>query len=722
MKAFLRLLLRWWFGFEAHGVEALSAKGPVLLIPNHMSWLDWLFIGVCLDDDWRFVTSSTTAQTTWIHRKIMVNRRTFPVDTTSPYAARRMAGFLSGGGRLVLFAEGRISTTGALMKLFDGTGFLLQRTGARVVLCRLRGVERVRWVKHPGWRRLRTKVTAHFEGPLTPPVRTDLPRTIARPRLTTWLRDAMVKQQFDVEQAFGPDNVLDAVVETARCIPAKVVLEDYTFSQVDYRRLLVGVRLLATQWSRLWGAADERRRETVGVLLPNVNGAPATVLSLWAAGRTPALLNFSSGTATMVHCARMAGMSRIVTSRAFAERAKLDLSAFAGAGVRLVYLEDVRGGIGAVEKVLAALAARFRCGAGVDRRAMRGDETAVVLFTSGSEGRPKGVRLSHRGMLANIRQTLAVLDLEDSERVFNALPLFHSFGLGTCLLLPLVRGLYTFLYPSPLHYRVIPSAIYDRECTVVVGTNTFLNGYARKAHPYDFHTVKYLVAGAEKVQESTRTTYATRFGLRILEGYGATECSPVVAVNSRVDNQAGAAGRFLPGIEWRLEPVEGIEKGGRLWVRGPNLMEGYVDPADNAKFLAGNGWYDTGDLAHVDDDGFVHLLGRLKRFAKISGEMVSLGAVEDALAGAFPQYGGRCEVAVVARADHDKGEALVAVCSDARVKVEELRAAVLGHGLSALAVPREIVVLKEIPKLGTGKTDYRRLNELVAEARAANPA
>jgi acyl-[acyl-carrier-protein]-phospholipid O-acyltransferase/long-chain-fatty-acid--[acyl-carrier-protein] ligase len=347
---------------------------------------------------------------------------------------------------------------------------------------------------------------------------------------------------------------------------------------------------------------------------------------------------------------------------------------------------------------------------------LRPDHTAVILFTSGSEGTPKGVELTHKNILANIRQVLAITDFSDADRLFNALPMFHSFGLSVGTLLPLVRGIFVFFYPSPLHYRVVPTVVYDRDCTVFIGTNTFLNGYARKAHPYDFHRIRYLFAGAEKVQDSTADTWARRFGIRILEGYGATECSPAVSLNTPMAARHGSAGRILPHIEWRLEPVEGVPDGGRLFVRGPNIMRGYLNPEANAKFLDAGGWYDTGDVARVDSDRYLYLLGRLKRFAKVSGEMVSLTAVEDALAGAFPPYGSRCEVAVLCRPDADKGEVLVAVTNEPRLQLEEIRTVLRARGFSNLCVPRELRTVHEIPKLGTGKVHHRALTELLGAA------
>lgn len=712
MRSLFLWLLRLLFRFRAEQIESLRSPGPVLLIPNHVSWLDWLFISVCLDDDWRFVTSAATAETSWLHKKIMVNRRTFPIDPSSPYSTRKMAEYLASGGRLVLFAEGRLSRTGSLMKIFEGTGFLIHKTRARVITCYLRGANRLKWARQPSRRRWFPTVTAHFSPVLTPPETSHLTRKEARPRLTQWLRDQLIAQQFEVDFKLSPQHVLGAIVETARTCPEHLVLEDVSFKPLTYRRLLVGVEVLSSAWrQRLKGIASHspQEKQVVGVLLPNVNATPLTLLSLWSAGFIPALLNFSSGNQVMLSCVKLSGLRSIITSRAFVEKARLDMGPFSLAGIAVLYLEDVRSEIGLATKLKALIRQRWNLGAGLVPQGRGGDDPAVILFTSGSEGVPKGVELTHSNLIANIRQSLAHLDFTDEERIFNALPLFHGFGLGTCTLLPLIRGLYVFLYPSPLHYREVPEAVYDRACTVFVGTNTFLTGYARKAHPYDFHTVKYLVAGAEKLQESTAKIWSEKFGLRIMEGYGATECSPVISVNSRLEIRMGSVGRFLPGIQWKLEPVEGIPEGGRLFVKGPNVMRRYLNPESDGAFQALAGWYDTGDLARVDAEGFLFLLGRLKRFAKISGEMVSLTAVEDALSGAFPEWGLRCEVAVFSQPDTDKGERLVAVTNEPRMTLEQVRGAVRSKGLGNLCAPRELRYVKEIPKLGTGKVDYRTL-------------
>ncbi len=745
----LRLLVRLLYRFRAYNEKVLDTPGPVLLLPNHVSWWDWLLIGVCLEKDWRFVTSSTTANLSWIHRRIMINRRTFPVDMTSPYAVKHMAEYLLKGGRLVLFPEGRLSETGSLMKLFDGTGFLISKTHAKVITCYIRGANRLPFSRNPNRKRWFPQLSVHFSPILSPPPHEHASVSETRSRLTDWLREQMLRQQFETEMRFGPATVPEAIMQQARRRSRQVVLQDGSMQELTYRRLLQGADLLADQWRKQFSESDRR----IGVLLPNVNAMPVVMLSLWAANRIPTILNYTAGPATLLSCARLAGLKHLVSSKTFLARVKLDLAPLEAAGIEIIFLEDVRSKVSARHKVLGLLRQLMRLH--LPTGSSQPDDTAVILFTSGSEGEPKGVDLTHRNLLANMRQMLSVIDLMDTDRFFNALPFFHSFGLTVGLLLPLVQGVFVFTYLSPLHYRIVPSAFYNLNCTVFFGTNTFLMGYARKAHPYDFRALRYLFAGAEKVQEATSTLWMRKFGGRVLEGYGVTECSPCLSVNLPMHPRHGSAGKFLPTIEWRLETVEGITQPevqsqqpaassqqpgegrfrlscpcspdppsgmqhpvftnstGRLFVRGPNVMRGYLNPEANARFQALDGWYDTGDIAKVDADGFLYILGRLKRFAKISGEMVSLAAVEDALAGAFPKYGLRFAVAVLSRPDAVRGERLIAITNEPKLTLEEVREAIRSRGLSNLAVPREIKVLHDLPRLGTGKINHRQLERMI---------
>ena len=712
----LRLLSKLFFRYRVFGADALSSPGPMVLCPNHTSWLDWLFVLLPLGKEWKFVASSTTAESTWIHRKMMVNSRTFPVDNNSSYAVRTMADYLAAGGKLVIFPEGRISATGTLMRIYDGTAFLVNHSGAKVVTCYLRNASRVKWVRHKGWTQWFPRVSVHFSPPMTAPKFDHLPHTIARQKVTMWLRDEIIRQQFEAEMQEGPRTLAAAIAETAACIPNRIACEDISFTELTYRRVMVGTEVLATRWR---AHLSPERGERIGVMLPTVNGGALTVLSLWAVGKVPTFLNFSAGGAAMVVCAQLAGLKQIITSRAFLEKAKVNLTLLHAAGLKFLYLEDIRAEVSTFARLRALVSNHLSVGRALRNAPVGPEDTCAVIFTSGSEGVPKGVEIRHAGLLANLRQIFATTDLRDDDRFFNALPLFHSFGLVGGIVAPLMRGCFVFNYPSPLHYRIVPTMVYEKNCTVFLGTNTFLNGYARKAHPYDLYTVRYLIAGAEKVQTATFETYARKFGVRIHEGYGATECGPVLCLNTKLDANTKSAGRLLTNVEYRIEPVEGVTEGGRLFVKSPAMMKGYLNADANAAFKALDGWYDTGDIVRIDEDRYVYVLGRLKRFAKISGEMISLTAVEDALAGAFPLYGLRCTIAVVAEPDADKGEKLIAVANENRLLLADVRAAIRAKGLSNLCAPRELRFVQAIPKLGSGKTDHRGIEKMLREAAAA---
>ena len=703
-----RIFARVLFGFKIHNADALKATGPVLLVPNHASWFDWWIVGMCLQEDWKFVVSSTRAESHWIFKFVMRNRFTFPIDNASPFAIKEMSNFLKGGGRLVLFAEGRLTETGSLMKLFEGTGFLLEKTNAKIITCYQRNAHRLPYSKHPGWKKIFPRLTIHFGEPQSTPQSLSN-RFDAREAYTQWLREQLMELQFRIEMKLGPQDLLTAIASMGRARPKSIVLEDVTGQRLNHRMVMVGSEVLSRKFQNLLSPEIER----VGLLLPNVNATPITLLALWRLGKVPAILNYSSGVSIMQTCSDLAGVKQIITSQAFLEKAGIDIQPMKKNGIEFIYLEEVRKKISVSTKL--SILMKHKCRLGKSQFHITQDKTAVVLFTSGSEGIPKGVELTHKNILSNLRQLLVMVDILDTDSIFNCLPMFHSFGLVVGTLLPLCRGLRTTIFPSPLQYRVIPTAVYNSNSTIFLSTNTFLNGYAKKAHPYDFRNVRYLLAGAEKIQQATSDTWARKFGIRITEAYGVTECSPGISANTKADNRFGSVGRILPDMKWKLEPVDGVKDAGRLFVKGPNVMKGYLNKEANEAFQSLNGWYDTGDIVKVDEDGYFWIKGRAKRFAKISGEMVSLTAVEDALAGAFPNHGEDCEIAVIAITDEDKGEKLIAVTNEPNLTTSEIRNAVADAGLINLCTPREIHVLKEIPKLGTGKLNHREAQRLVEE-------
>ncbi|MBS7541019.1 acyl-[ACP]--phospholipid O-acyltransferase [Ancylobacter lacus] len=706
LRDLIRLVFRVLFRVEVKGAEHLRAAGPRSVIAiNHVSFLDAPLVMALLDNDPIFAIDSTIAQRWWV-KPFLRLVRAFPLDPTRPLATRDLIRLVKEGNPLVIFPEGRITVTGSIMKIYDGSAMIAEKAGAEVVPVRIEGLEQTpfsRLTPDQTRKRLFPKVRVT----VLPPVRIEVaPELFGRKR-----RQAAGAALYDImsdlvfQTSHTGQSIYEAVEEAAeRLGRGRVVVEDPMGTALSYRKLLMGARLFGAKL-----AAETRPGENVGVLLPNAAGVAVVILGLHREGRVPAMLNFTAGPANLVAACRMAELRVVVCSRAFVEKARLEAEVAAlEPHVRFLWTEDVRAGMTGLDKVAALLPSRAH--------ASRPDDPAVVLFTSGSEGAPKGVVLSHRNVLTNVAQVAARIDFSPADIMFNVLPVFHSFGLTGGLILPLVSGLKTYLYPSPLHYRIIPELVYATNATAIVGTDTFLAGYSRMANPYDFRSLRFVVAGAEPVRAETRKVWMEKFGLRILEGYGVTECSPVVAVNTPMFNRAGTVGRLLPGIRYRLDPVPGIEEGGRLLVSGPNIMQGYLFVDRPGQLVPPEGgWHDTGDIVALDGDGFVAIRGRAKRFAKVAGEMVSLAAVDAMVSTLRPD----AQHVTVAVPDARKGERLILMTTATDLTRASLQAHGREVGLTELMFPAEIITLDEMPLLGTGKVDFTTARRLALEAIAA---
>jgi len=704
LRDFLTVLFRSLFRLEVKGIENVAKGGPNAIIAlNHVSFLDASLAMSFLETDPVFAIDTGIAQRWWA-KPFLKFTRALPIDPTKPMATRTLIHAVQNGDSLIIFPEGRITVTGSLMKVYDGAGLIAEKSGAMVVPIRLEGLEATffsRLGRSQVRRRLFPKVTAT----ILPPVKLEVDPDLRGKRRRIAAGAALYQVMSDlVFRTTSTDRtVVEAMIEAAREHGrGRVAVEDPVAGALSYRKLLAGAVVLGRKLAPLAEVG-----EAVGVMLPNANGAAVTVLALMTTGRVPAMINFSAGPTNVRAACRAATIRTFITSRAFIERGRLgNLIAQIENDVRIVYLEDIRTSVTFTDRMRGLLAS------GRPLVARKADDPAAILFTSGSEGTPKGVVLSHRNILANAAQAEARIDFGRTDKVFNVLPVFHSFGLTIGLILPLVSGVPVYLYPSPLHYRIVPELIYGVNATILFGTDTFLAGYARSAHAYDFRSLRYILAGAEPVKVSTRRVYMEKFGLRILEGYGVTETAPVLALNTPMFNKFGTVGRLLPGMEMRLEPVPGVEDGGRLFVRGPNVMLGYVR-VENPGVLERpvDGWHDTGDIVSVDHEGFITIRGRAKRFAKIGGEMVSLAAVEmlanelwpDAISG----------VATVP--DPRKGERLILVTTRKDPVRSDLIMFARSRGASEMMVPAEVLIVEKLPLLGSGKIDYVALQKLVNE-------
>lgn len=508
----------------------------------------------------------------------------------------------------------------------------------------------------------------------------------------------------------GEQTIFDALIAARETYGDKEILEDQDRKPLTYTGLIRAAFVLGRKI-----AAMTELSERVGILLPSSMGVVVTYYGLHAHGRVPVMINFTAGESNIKAAIKAAGVKKVLTARRFVTQAKIDdLIARIGEVAEIVWLDDVRETIGLPDKLYGLMAGlmpkRFR---------VKTDPSSpgVVLFTSGSFGAPKGVVLSQWNLVANCRQVAQHIELLPEWVMFNPLPTFHCFGLTGGVLLPILHGMKAFQYPSPLHAKQIVELLPEVKASILFATDTFLNQYARVAGPDDFSTLQFVVAGAERVRDETHHLFNTRFhGLKLLEGYGATEAAPVVAVNHPDRNRPGTVGQILPGIDWRLDPVEGIDEGGRLYLRGPNVMKGYLSPEDPLEIEPlKDGWHDTGDIVSIDDEGYICILGRVKRFAKIGGEMVSLTAVEGLASAVWPE----ARHAVVSIPDSRKGEKLVLVTDRKDADVARLAEWARSHGAPELAVPKKIMRVGEVPVLGTGKTDYVAIQQMAELDKAA---
>ncbi len=451
--------------------------------------------------------------------------------------------------------------------------------------------------------------------------------------------------------------------------------------------------------------------ENVGILLPTGAGAVIALLSVHAAGRTPAMLNFTAGLKNLKAAAKTAPLKTVITAHKFVDIAGLhalmdELSEF----LNILYLEDMKEEIGVSGKLRAVLGPVFPR---IFTPYASPDDTAIILFTSGTEGNPKGVVLTHSNILANIEQIEEHVKLEPSDIFFNPLPTFHCYGLTAGTLWPIFSGYPVVLHPSPLQTKTIAKRIFKTRSTVLFATDTFLQQYMRASADGGLNSLRIAVCGAERVRDETRKTAEERFSFEVLEGYGVTECAPVLAANQPGDIRAGTIGKMLPGIETRIEPVEGLDDAGRLFVRGPNIMKGYISPDNPGKIVElSEGWHDTGDVVSVDGEGYYVIRGRIKRFAKIGGEMVSLTVVENCASAIWPDH--MHAAAIVP--DPKRGEQIILVTEHPDPKRHELLTWAQSHGVPEISVPKKIISVQSLPVLGTGKLDYVTVTNIAKEA------
>jgi acyl-[acyl-carrier-protein]-phospholipid O-acyltransferase / long-chain-fatty-acid--[acyl-carrier-protein] ligase len=705
----LRFICKILFRVEVRGLENMPEGNRLLIIANHESFLDGFLLGLFLPKRATFVVHTGVLKI-WLFRQVLRLTPHLAVDPTSPLAMKKVIKRLDAGENVVIFPEGRITLTGNLMKVYDGPGFVAAKTGATIVPVRLDGAAESYFGRlsshHP--RKILPKVTLTIMPPTNiaienPSNHAPLSAKQRRRIAGEGMRGVMQKMLFQSQKS---RTLFEAFLDAVDKFGDKYKLvEDMNLVEDHYQDLLKKSLALGRIVTKVSAPS-----ETVGVLMPNITNTIALIFGMSAFNRIPAMLNYTAGTAGMQNACVAANVKTVITSRKFIETAKLETVVAQLQNLNILYLEDLRANFGMLDRAwLMGYALHY------PRAAMeisKPTDPAVVLFTSGSEGKPKGVVHSHKSILANVAQITAVIDINPTDKFMMVLPLFHSFGFtGTCI--SIFNGAKIVIFPSPLQYKVIPEMIYDRGCTVFFATSTFLGNYAKFAHPYDFYRLRIVLAGAEKLNEEVRKTYNEKFGIRILEAYGATECAPGLSINTPMANLNGSVGQFLPGLEHKLEAVPGIDTGGLLHVKGENVMMGYyLFDAPGVLQPPVEGWYNTGDIVDVDAQGFVHIKGRVKRFAKVAGEMVSLEVVEKIANTAAPEH----KHAASTQPCPQRGESIILFTTDTNLKREDLQIVAKNLLQPEIAIARKIVHVADLPLLGTGKTDYVSLKQMAEAA------
>jgi acyl-[acyl-carrier-protein]-phospholipid O-acyltransferase / long-chain-fatty-acid--[acyl-carrier-protein] ligase len=491
-------------------------------------------------------------------------------------------------------------------------------------------------------------------------------------------------------------------IDIAKKFGDKIAIHDYsTNKKVSYSKGLIAALILSNIFNKL-------EKGNIGLMVPTSAGCILAKLGILMSGRTPVMINYSTGAEQNARYAqKKCDFKTIVTSRALLE--KIECPFVDG----MIYIEDIMESISSFQKLRAAVISKLP--AGFIKKLIHGgheEDNLVILFTSGSEKDPKAVQLTHKNIGANVVSCTERFKFTEDEVFLSTLPYFHVFGLTVNMWIPIYHGNTILTYANPLDYKKVCRIVREGKATLMVGTPSFFWGYLRKSEPGDFDSLRIGLSGADKCPDSLRDAFMEKHDMTLYEGYGATECSPVIAANSPEDNRSGSVGKPLNGLEVRIENYEtgeecGPGEDGRILIKGNSVMKGYFNDFEQTSLHIRRGWYDTGDMGNIDEDGYLWHVGRLKRFVKVGGEMVSLVKIEDTLEKLLPEDAHCCVVEIP---DAMKGARIVAVTTEPVDQKTTLKK--LAETLPAIALPKTFLVMENLPKMGSGKIDFRAITEL----------
>ena len=707
-KKLVAFILKYFAKVKVMGLDNIKdLQGKYIFITNHNSFIDAILLWAFIPEELCFTINPIIAKK-WYIKPLLNIAKFFQIDSSNPMAVKSIIDEVNKGQKLVIYPEGRVTTTGSMMKIYPGPAMIADKADAKIVPIHIEGTQYK--IFSPFGNNFRVKPKSIITLSILKPTKIDIDKNLKgderKKELTKQLYDIMTNAKYN--SLSYEKTLFESLIEAKDFVGRKKkIVEDIARKPINYGQLLTAAFVLGKQFTK-----HSKQKEYVGFLMPNAVASIVAIYGMQAYNIVPCMLNFSTGTKNMISCCKTAAIKTVYTSKQFVIKGGFTdlIKTMEQEGLKIIYLEDLKKEITLKEKLTGLIASYFpRHYYNKIKGTVSSKDPAVILFTSGSEGVPKGVALSHENIQANLNQIKSVLFFDILDNFFMALPIFHSFGFTCGMILPITSGIKVFFYPTPLHYKIIPELIYDTNSTITFTTPTFFSGYGKNAHAYDFYSIRIAVVGAEKVKEETVKSLFTNFGISLLEGYGATETAPVLSVNTPLYHKKGSVGRIFPGIQVRLDEVPGIKDGRKLVVKGKNVMLGYIK-SDKPGIIQPpeDGWYDTGDIVSVDKDNFITIKGRAKRFAKIAGEMVSLTAVEEMLSNLWQGY----QHAVVSIPDEKKGEQLVLFTTKPNAVFSEISANFKAQGSSDLFVPKKIKVLEEMLVMGNGKIDYVNLTEL----------
>ena len=700
-KRFMNL----FYKIEVVGMENFQkCKGGTLIIANHTSLIDGIILSITFGEKLSFAINTEVTKNFWV-KPFLKMIKFFPVDNTNVMVVKSIIDEIKKGGMVVIFPEGRITTTGGLMKVYPGPAVIADKSKADILPICIEGIQYSDFsyfgAKTKSRKQRKIKLT------VLPPRKLDineaLPDSKRRANSMTKLYDIMCEMKF--ASNFTNKTIFDSLIQNLSLVGRKKeILDDIKRQPITVGSLLGAIFAFANKIRK-----QTAKKEYVGIMMANTKTTVEIFFALSATDRIPVMINYTEDTDNIVSCMENVGVKTVYTSKSFIREFKPNniIEAFIEHNINVVYEEDLKDSINIFNKVSAYTKSHFPnyfykqiC----DN--FDSESPAVVLFTGSINGKSKSVVLTHKNIQASMAQLSSVMDFGIMDSFFNSMPIFSSLGFVAGTLLPLLRAIKLFMYHSPLHYKTVSELVYDTNSTVILGTDTFLAGYAKTAHPYDFYSIRYVISGIEKLKEETVKIWEDNFGKRIFEAYGTTETSSTISINTPMYFREKSVGRMLPGIECKLESTTAFVGASHLLVKGPNISDYYIENKQLISKKAQDNWFDTGDIVEIDKDKFIFMKGKSKRFIKVEGEAVSLTELEVKISEIWKD-----SKHALIKTQHNRKKEIILFTTYKGATKEELIKFVNENKVEDFIVPDEIIVMENIPITGTGTVDYLKLQE-----------